>query len=114
MGSDTQAAASGVWSLHEIWVQGMTEAYRTAAHEQALARERERSDLVGAVLDGHLHDGRDLWETVEALRLPHDGRYVVVAGLNRVTEHTGRSLTDPHAVTELTLALQADYLPPAA
>ncbi len=72
-------AASGVWSLHEIWVQGMTEAYRTAAHEQALARERERSDLVGAVLDGHLHDGQDLWETVQALRLPHDGRYVVVA-----------------------------------
>ena len=30
--------------------------------------------------------------------------------LNRVTEHTGRSLTDPRAVTELTLALQADYL----
>lgn len=32
--------------------------------------------------------------------------------LNRVTEHTGRSLTDPHAVTELTLALHADYLRP--
>jgi hypothetical protein len=30
--------------------------------------------------------------------------------LNRVTEHTRRSLTDPRAVTELTLALQADYL----
>lgn len=26
----------------------------------------------------------------------------------------GRSLTDPHAVTELTLALHADYLTPAA
>jgi DNA-binding PucR family transcriptional regulator len=34
--------------------------------------------------------------------------------LNRVTEHTGRSLTDPRAVTELTLALQADYLGRAA
>ena len=30
--------------------------------------------------------------------------------LNRVAEHTRRSLTDPRAVTELTLALQADYL----
>jgi DNA-binding PucR family transcriptional regulator len=30
--------------------------------------------------------------------------------LNRVTEHTGRSLTDPQAVTELSLALQADLL----
>ena len=34
--------------------------------------------------------------------------------LNRVTEHAGRTLTDPHAVTELTLALHADYLTPAA
>jgi sugar diacid utilization regulator len=34
--------------------------------------------------------------------------------LNRVAEHTGRSLTDPHAVTELILALQADYLGCAA
>jgi DNA-binding PucR family transcriptional regulator len=30
--------------------------------------------------------------------------------LNRVTEHTGRSLTDPQAVTEMCLALQADLL----
>ena len=34
--------------------------------------------------------------------------------LNRVTEHTGRSLTDPQAVTELALALQADHLIRAA
>ena len=34
--------------------------------------------------------------------------------LNRVAEHTGRSLTDPRAVTELILALQADYLGRAA
>ncbi len=38
----------------------------------------------------------------------------LLARLNRVTEHTGRTLTDPHAVTELTLALHADYLTPAA
>jgi PucR C-terminal helix-turn-helix domain len=72
-------AASGVWSLHDIWVQGMTDAYQKAAHEKTLARERERSDLVGAVLDGHIHDGQDLWDTVEALRLPYDGPYVAVA-----------------------------------
>ena len=34
--------------------------------------------------------------------------------LNPVAEHTGRSLTDPRAVTELILALQADYLGRAA
>ena len=72
-------AASGVWSLHDIWVQGMTDAYHKAAHEKALARERERSALIGAVLDGHIQDSPDLWDAVEALRLPHDGPYVVVA-----------------------------------
>ena len=30
--------------------------------------------------------------------------------LNRVSEHTGRSLTDPQAVAELTLALHGDLL----
>ena len=49
------------------------------AHEKILARERERSALVGALLDGHIQDAQDLWDTVEALRLPHDGPYVVVA-----------------------------------
>jgi len=72
-------AASAVWCLHDLWVQGMTDAYHKAVHEKALVRERERSVLVGAVLDGRIHDAQDLWDTVEALRLPHDGPYVVVA-----------------------------------
>ena len=72
-------AASALWCLHDLWVQGMTDAYHKAAHEKALARERERSVLVGAVLDGRIHEAQDLWDTVEALRLPHDGPYVVVA-----------------------------------
>ena len=72
-------AASAVWSLHDIWVQGTTDAYHQAAHEKALARERERSALIGTVLDGHVQEAQDLWDTVEALRLPHDGPYVAVA-----------------------------------
>jgi PucR C-terminal helix-turn-helix domain/GGDEF-like domain len=72
-------AASAVWSLHDIWVQGMTDAYRKATHEEILVRENERSALVEMVLDGHIQDPQDLWDTVEALRLPHDGPYVVVA-----------------------------------
>lgn len=72
-------AASAVWCLHDLWVQGMTNAYHQAAHEKILARGRERSALIGAVLDGHIHDTQGLWDTVETLRLPHDGPYVVVA-----------------------------------
>lgn len=45
--------------------------------------------------------------TAKALICHPDGvRY----RLSRVTEHTGRSLSDPQAVTELSLALQADTL----
>jgi PucR C-terminal helix-turn-helix domain/GGDEF-like domain len=72
-------AASAMWSLHDIWVQGMTDAYQKAAHEKVLARECERSAMAGMVLDGHIQDPQDLWDIVEALRLPHDGPYVVVA-----------------------------------
>ncbi|MBR7825973.1 helix-turn-helix domain-containing protein [Actinospica sp. MGRD01-02] len=49
------------------------------AGEKAAAQERERSALVGAILDGHVERAQTLWDTVEALRLPHDGPYVVVA-----------------------------------
>jgi DNA-directed RNA polymerase specialized sigma24 family protein len=57
----------------------MTEAYHKAVHEKALARERERSALAGALLEGHARDAQQLWDTIEALRLPHDSPYVVVA-----------------------------------
>lgn len=65
-------ATSAIWSLQDMWVQSMTDAYQKAAQEKILARERERSALVGALLDGHARDAKELWDAVEALRLPHD------------------------------------------
>jgi hypothetical protein len=72
-------AASALWDVTDVLLPGMTEAYQRAVHEKALARERERAALVGALVDGEIQDAQRLWDTVEALRLPHDGPYVVVA-----------------------------------
>lgn len=72
-------AASAMGSLHAAWAQSLTQAYHTAAEREIVARERERSALVGAVLDGPGRDAGELWDLVEALRLPHDSPYVVVA-----------------------------------
>jgi hypothetical protein len=72
-------ASSALWELTDILLPTMTEAYQLAVHEKVLARERERSALVGALLDGEVRDAQQAWDTIEALRLPHDSPYVVVA-----------------------------------
>jgi DNA-binding PucR family transcriptional regulator len=68
--------------------------------------EDERAVLVGT-LRTWLACGGSADATAKALNChPNTVRY----RLNRVTEHTGRSVTDPQDVTELNLALQADLL----
>ena len=72
--------------------------------------DRERAVLIGT-LRTWLASGGSIDTAAKTLFChPNTVRY----RLNRVTEHTGRSLTDPQAVTELSLALQADYLPRGA
>jgi hypothetical protein len=68
-----------VWRLQDVWVQTTTDAYHKASREMIVCRERERSALVGSVLDGRVHDQTELRDVAEALRLPHDSRFVVVA-----------------------------------
>jgi sugar diacid utilization regulator len=72
--------------------------------------DEERKVLVGT-LRTWLACGGSVDTAAKALFChPNTVRY----RLNRVTEHTGRSLADPQAVTELTLALQADHFARAA
>jgi hypothetical protein len=78
-GEDLADAVRTVWRLQDVWVQTMTDAYYKESRETILSRERERSALVGALLDGFVQDAAELWDVAEALRLPHDSRYVVVA-----------------------------------
>lgn len=68
-----------VWRLQDVWVQTMTGAYQKESREMIVSRERERSALVGTLLDGRIDDPAELWDAAETLRLPHDSRFVVVA-----------------------------------
>jgi hypothetical protein len=95
-------AASALWDLTDILLPSMTEAYQKAVHEKALARERERAGLVGALVDGHAEDARQLWDTIEALRLPHDIPYVVIAA--ETAEVLGMSEQEKIRVLETRLA----------
>ena len=78
-GEELASAACAVWRLQDLWMQSMTDAYYRESREAIRSREREKSALVGAVLDGHVQDTGSSREVAEALRLPHDSRYVVVA-----------------------------------
>jgi hypothetical protein len=95
-------AGSALWELTDILLPTMTEAYQKAVHEKVLARERERSALVGALLDGHVGDAQQLWDTIEALRLPRDIPYVVVAA--EAAEVLGMSEQERIRVVENRLA----------
>jgi PucR C-terminal helix-turn-helix domain/GGDEF-like domain len=95
-------AASALWDLTDILLPSMTEAYQKAVHEKALARERERAALVGVLLDGHARDVQQLWDTIEALRLPHDIPYVLVAA--EAEEVLGMSEQEKIRVVENRLA----------
>lgn len=78
----TDELAGAVWTvsrLQDVWVQTMTGAYHKESREIIVSRERERSALVGALLDGRIDDPAELWDAAETLRLPHDSRFVVVA-----------------------------------
>lgn len=70
---------SAVGRLQDLWVQSMTAAYLRESREEVRWREQRRSALVGRLLDGRVQDAAELWDVAEALRLPHDSRYVVVA-----------------------------------
>jgi hypothetical protein len=78
-GEEVAGAVSAVWRLQDLWVHSMTDAYYKESRETILSRERERSALVGAVLDGRVQDPGELRDVAEALWLPCDSRYVVVA-----------------------------------
>jgi hypothetical protein len=70
--------AGVVFALHNAYGDAVVTSYRDEAQQLVRARERERAVLVEAVLSGAATSG-SLWEVAEALRLPLDGAFVVVA-----------------------------------
>lgn len=80
MPTDIVADLAGlIFSLHNDYCDAAISAYRDEAQQMVRARERERAVLLEAILTGSAAKGT-LWEVAQALRLPLDGAFIVVAG----------------------------------
>lgn len=71
-------AASVIWTLVDDYCQAATEAYREVLAEQELAADRRRAAFTCALLEGSASGERGPWELAQLLRLPYEGRFVVV------------------------------------
>jgi hypothetical protein len=71
--------ASDVWALNDTFTTEMMTTYRDTLTKQALQRDRERSALVEALLQGPLADTATVWEAADLLGLPYQGLFAVVA-----------------------------------
>ncbi|OIJ99375.1 transcriptional regulator, Fis family protein [Streptomyces sp. MUSC 14] len=76
--TDTLVALAAWW-VNEGLAAAASDAYRETAAELLLQRDRERSVLVEALFTGMLTDRTTLWEAADALGLPAEGPFVVVA-----------------------------------
>ncbi|WBO61941.1 PucR family transcriptional regulator [Streptomyces camelliae] len=76
--ADTVVALAAWW-VNEGLAAAASDAYRETASELLLQRDRERSVLVEALFTGVLTDRTTLWEAADALGLPAEGPFLVVA-----------------------------------
>ncbi len=72
-------AASDIWLAQDEFTQAMADGYREEMATRILAREQERSALVGALIEGRITETTAMWEAADILRLSRLGPYVVVA-----------------------------------
>ncbi len=70
--------AGAVFAVQNTYTDAALAAYRDEAREILRTRERERAALVEVILAGTAAKG-SLWEVANALRLPLDGTFLVVA-----------------------------------
>ena len=71
-------AASALWRRLSAFTDVMSDSYRAELASRIRSAEQRRSALIQALLEGHLSEPQ-VWEAADALRLPHQGPYVVVA-----------------------------------
>src|SRR6201994_120118 len=69
--------AGAVFAVQNVYSDAALAAYRDEAREMIRTRERERAALVEVILTGAAKG--TLWEVANALRLPLDGAFLVVA-----------------------------------
>jgi hypothetical protein len=77
--SDLLDAGSELWLIIDQHSGSVTDAYRDAVAERVRADVQTRTAMLDALLRGEPGDGSRLWENATALRLPHEGMFVVVA-----------------------------------
>ncbi|ACU70931.1 putative transcriptional regulator, PucR family [Catenulispora acidiphila DSM 44928] len=71
-------AASALWRRLSGFTDVMADSYRAELSARIRSEEQRRSALIQALLEGHLSEPQ-VWEAADALRLPHQGPYVVIA-----------------------------------
>lgn len=71
-------AASAMWMVLDEFTTAMVSGYQEEIARQVVGRQRERSAMVQALIDGRLPDNLDIWNTADALRISLRGPYVVV------------------------------------
>lgn len=71
-------AASALWRRLSRFTDVMSDSYRTELASRIRSEEQRRSALIQALLEGHLSEPQ-VWEAADALRIPHQGPYVVIA-----------------------------------
>jgi hypothetical protein len=76
--SDVIDLAGAVFAVQNTYTDAALTAYRDEAREMLRTQERERAALVEVILTGAAARGT-LWEVANALRLPLDGSFLVVA-----------------------------------
>ncbi|MFJ3307430.1 PucR family transcriptional regulator [Streptomyces sp. NPDC086549] len=73
------AAASSMWELQDTITEAMVSGYHDAVSQRLLTSERERSAVVEALLEGRSMDADAVWSAAEALGVPRNGPFTVVA-----------------------------------
>ena len=71
-------AASALWRRLSGFTGVMSDSYRAELAARIRGEEQRRSALIQALLEGHPSEPQ-VWEAADALRLPHQGPYVVIA-----------------------------------
>jgi hypothetical protein len=72
-------AGSELWLVIDDYSGAVTDAYRDALADRARSESQTRNAMLDVLLRGDAGDGSRLWECATALRLPHQGTFVVAA-----------------------------------
>lgn len=71
-------AASAMWMVLDEFTTAMVSGYQEEMARQVVGRQRERSAMVQALIDGRLPENLDIWNTADTLRISLRGPYIVV------------------------------------